>query len=585
MDDSFVFFNKHVMIKNKGDVCQKSEDITKTKLFKEVVYKFLNHLREMDSPYLDVFPEGLTKDKQEKQMLSLLQMLSEMTRDRIIKSSPEYKNYFKDTYLLHQFVERLYDYWREFERFFVQYSDEVEKSHKKPYRAFNNTIGLLNDLVRKMYRDICENITYNHPKIYRQMPAGCQVGMIVNKEEGIPLPDYCDKLKDIHFIKQVLIEPPLIIDPPMNTRTGQFRKVDINPLDDVELNSDDWLCYPAKVGNVVIYLYFHNKFIGLGTALANLFDLVEEEDLLKKPDAVFAFGVSEKSLSKFGDLPIVFFDDEKNDIFVGAIPGSDDYGYFGYIKKMMLTLHNSIMMKRGRLPIHGAMVRVFLKNGKTSNIVILGDTGAGKSESLEAFRVLGKKYIRDMSIIFDDMGSFELGEDGKIRAYGTETGAFVRLDDLQPGFAFGNIDRSIIMSPQKVNARALLPVTTLKEVLHGYEVDYFLYANNYEQVDKSHPFFQEFDSVEDALDVFREGSRMAKGTTTETGLVHTYFANIFGPPQYKEIHDKLADKYFKALFDGGVRVAQLRTRLGIPGYETKGPESAAEALFEVIGRG
>ncbi|MDZ7821174.1 MAG: hypothetical protein U5N26_04820 [Candidatus Marinimicrobia bacterium] len=43
---------------------------------------------------------------------------------------------------------------------------------------------------------------------------------------------------------------------------------------------------------------------------------------------------------------------------------------------------------------------------------------------------------------------------------GTETGAFVRLDDLQPGYAFGQLDRSIIMSPGKINSRILLPVTT-----------------------------------------------------------------------------------------------------------------------------
>ena len=189
-----------------------------------------------------------------------------------------------------------------------------------------------------------------------------------------------------------------------------------------------------------------------------------------------------------------------------------------------------------------------------------------------------------MIIIFDDMGSLELSKGGKIKAYGTETGAFVRLDDLQPGFAFGNIDRSIIMSPQKINARAILPVTTLKEVLQGYPVDFLLYANNYEEVDDAHPFFDEFHSVDDALEVFREGTRMAKGTTTEKGVVHSYFANIFGPPQYKNLHEKLAIKYFKALFESGVRIAQLRTRLGIPGFETKGPESAAEALFEVISK-
>jgi energy-coupling factor transporter ATP-binding protein EcfA2 len=228
------------------------------------------------------------------------------------------------------------------------------------------------------------------------------------------------------------------------------------------------------------------------------------------------------------------------------------------------------------------MVRICLKNGKSANLVIVGDTGAGKSESLEAFRVLAKEYIRDMTIIYDDMGSLEITEEGEIKGYGTEVGAFVRLDDLQPGYAFGVIDRSIIMSPHKINARAVIPITTLREILKGYKVDYFLYANNYEEVDDSHPIFEEFSSMEKALTVFREGARLAKGTTTEKGLVRSYFANIFGPIQYKELHEGIALRYFNKLFENKVKVGQLRTRLGIPGYERKGPEKAAQELIKII---
>lgn len=35
---------------------------------------------------------------------------------------------------------------------------------------------------------------------------------------------------------------------------------------------------------------------------------------------------------------------------------------------------------------------------------------------------------------------------------------------------------------------------------------------------------------------------MAKETTTEKGIVHSYFANIFGPIQYQELHERLAKK-------------------------------------------
>ncbi len=57
----------------------------------------------------------------------------------------------------------------------------------------------------------------------------------------------------------------------------------------------------------------------------------------------------------------------------------------------------------------------------------------------------------------------------------------MRLDDLQPGYAFGQLDRSIIMNPNQVNSRIVLPVTTYEHVMKGYPVDMVLYANNSEE--------------------------------------------------------------------------------------------------------
>jgi hypothetical protein len=122
----------------------------------------------------------------------------------------------------------------------------------------------------------------------------------------------------------------------------------------------------------------------------------------------------------------------------------------------------------------------------------------------------------------------------------------------------------------------------MKEVLRGQRVDYFLYANNYEPVDATHPVLELFKSPKEALEVFRIGKSMSKGTTTSTGITQTYFVNVFGPVQYKEIHDPLAEKYFSALFDNKVVVGQIRTMLAIPGKENSGPESAAKALLELI---
>ena len=75
---------------------------------------------------------------------------------------------------------------------------------------------------------------------------------------------------------------------------------------------------------------------------------------------------------------------------------------------------------------------------------------------------------------------------------------------------------------------------------------------------------------------------MAKGTTTEYGLVGSYFANPFGPVQRKEQTEPILVDYFKSMFKQGIKVGQLRTRLGIKGYEHNGPREAAVAILKYL---
>jgi hypothetical protein len=109
-----------------------------------------------------------------------------------------------------------------------------------------------------------------------------------------------------------------------------------------------------------------------------------------------------------------------------------------------------------------------------------------------------------------------------------------------------------------------------------------LYANNYEEIDEEHPVIERFATSATALNVFREGTAMSKGTTTSTGLVHTYFVNVFGAIQYRTLHEEIATRYFEAMFGRNIFVGQLRTRLGIAGWERTGPEEAARALLQTI---
>lgn len=581
---SFEIFDRKVVIRIKNHVCETADELLSSDIFKTVLTRCIRDLEKHQSYLLGIFSKKTVTDTDIDALIKTFIFLSKMEGGLVPSVVKRAEVFLKDRALLNEFTEHLYNYWRSFDRFLIC-AAETSQMESRPYRVFNHTIEQLTHLIRAVYRDIQENITGNHPKIYRQIRAGAEIAAIAVPRKYVFSAKEYKGLNDIPVMRQMLIYPPLILNPSMNKRTGMFERVDKNPLAHVDINGSDWLCYPAKVGPLVIFIYFHKKFLELGFSLCNLFELAEDHEIKRKPDAVYCFGVPRASVEGLGKNPTVFYEDEKNDLLVAAVPNDDEFGYFGYLKKMVLTLHNICMMKKGIFPYHGALVHVMLPKNKKATILLIGDTGAGKSETLEALRDFGKDRIQDMIIIADDMGSIQVKKDDGVYGYGTEIGAFLRLDDLKPGYAFGQIDRAIIMSPNKVNARIILPVTTFDRVISGYKIDFILYANNYEEIDADHPVIERIPSAEEALRVFREGTVMSKGTTTSTGLVHSYFANIFGPPQYRDIHDRLAQKYFKKIYDHKIFVGQMRTRLGIPGYERTGPEEAARALLEIIQAG
>jgi len=563
-------------------MCETAEELLASDKFRSVLELCIENLRSKNSPLLEIFGKSKIDEETINDLLKTLTLLVKYENNVIPHIFEKSRTFLKDLHKLTDFVEYLYDYWRHFDRFIINDS-EGDRLDKRPYRTFNETIEQLTHLIRTVYRHIQENITGSHPTVYRQVPAGGEIAVISLPKDIAYSGEKYKKLNNVPVIRQMLIYPPLVIQQPMNKRTGHFKRIQQNPLDLVELTAGDWICYPAKVGKLLIMVYFHLDYFELGFSMCNLFQLADDKDLEKKPDAMFIYGAPGNTLDGLAKYSTIFYDDEENGIFVGAIPNRPEFGYFGYLKKMILTLHNSIVMKSGNMPFHGALVKIMLQGNKEATILMMGDTGAGKSETLEAFRVLGEKHIRELTIIADDMGSIELDKDGCPIGYGTEIGAFLRLDDLQPGYAFGHLDRSIIMNPSQVNARIVFPVTKFETVIKGHKIDYILYANNYEEIDNEHPVIEKFSSAEWALDIFREGAVMSKGTTSTSGLVHSYFANIFGPPEYKDIHEEITTRFFTAFFKNNVFVGQMRTRLGIAGHESSGPREAATELLRIIG--
>ncbi|MHC1682100.1 MAG: phosphoenolpyruvate carboxykinase [Clostridiaceae bacterium] len=573
MQKEFSISNGKAMINFTAKFCKTTDEVLNSDGFNRVLSSYIETISEKQNNIYKYISEAIgTEDNKTicTSLTNLFKLLIIMQKEEIIKYDSAYSNILCDLNNFKHLIEGLYSFWRRLERYTIIINNKIRDGLENV--SFIDANSEFSRLILNIYRKIEAHASGFKPNVYRQLPAGGNVGIITNQVKW-NIPEGYEKLKNILFINSIVVDPPFIIYPKRNTRDGKFSEVYSNPLKDATLNKDHWFCYPAKVGELLAYLYFHRDFMAHGVTLCNLFEMAREEEYKdKKPDIVYVFGARDG-----GQDNTVFYEDKKNNIMLGYVSYSDKIDYFGYMKKMTLTLHNLIMINRGFLPIHGAMVNIKLYNGKEANVVIMGDSGAGKSECLEAFRLLSEEYISDMTVIFDDMGTVKI-EDGQVIGYGTEIGAFVRLDDLDPGYAFREMDRSVFMNPDKTNARLVMPVATYKDITDGYNIDMFLYANNYEDGLELEPF----NNAEDALEVFKSGARMAKGTTTEEGLVKTYFANPFGPDQRQEKTDILLEKYFNMFFENKILVGQLRTRLGIKGMEKNGPIKAAEHLLDII---
>ena len=552
-------------------------ELLNSESFLDLTKCFINYHKKDSTrvyAYIEQFFINSSVDSLARELTDILKLLTVMNIDEVSSKINKYHNLNKEKDGLLKIVEEFYNYWRNLERYSI--IQQNENSRGVGVVNFVEINEKLKNMILQAYRRIEMSILGEWPKVYRQVPAAADASIMI-RQFNKNYPEIYKNLNKIPFITQVMIETPYITYTKSNKRDGFFEEVYENPILNTNINYPHFFCYPAKVGDNLIFIYFHRDLLTHGVSASNLFELADVKEIEEKtPDAIYIYGPKDE-----GERKNSFYYDKENKLYVGYIAYSDKIDYFGYLKKMVLTLNNVINIKKEYLPIHGAGLSVVLQNNKTVNIVILGDSGAGKSESIEAFRSLAKDYIKEMTIVFDDMGSFRI-KNNKVYAYGTEIGAFVRLDDLDAGYAFKQIDRSIFMNPDKVNSRLIMPVASFDEINLGYEVDFFLYADNYSAVLDGCDSIEIFDKKEEALRVFKRGARLAKGTTTETGLVQTYFANPFGPVQKREECDKLLDKYFDKLFENKVKVGTIKTQLGLNNMQFEGPRSAAIELFELI---
>ena len=562
--NNYYFHENEVILNFTHSTAGSAAQLLDSPLFNAFLERYLNYLETHRRDLRDFLYQG-DSDRQQvitklKGTLRLLLLIHTETIDIPYLELPE---------IMEEVISEGYHYWTSLERFSILYQ---QKADSFTTNAFMNLDHEINELARNFYRSVEAKITGRRDNVYKQLDAGSNASLLLQTYSW-DCPKEYESLKTIAFVHTIMVRTPLIIHTKSNKRSNVFKEHDHNPIEDFEGHPEDWVCFPALIGKLLIYAYFHKDYMASCVGTTGLFQLARKEDCEgRKPDAILLFGNHD------GTKDTVFYYDKQNDLFIGKTSASEEIDYFGYTKKSLLTLHNLVAMQKGWLPIHGAMVNLYLKDGSKRGLLFMGDSGAGKSETLEALNTIASDYIDHQETVFDDMGSVHIDKDGHIKAEGTEIGAFVRLDDLEAGTAYKDLHRSIFFNPERKNARVVVPAGNYKVITKDHDIDCFIYANNYTDQRGMHLFQTE----EEAKKTFIEGKRFALGTTQESGLSSTFFANPFGPMQKQKECTQLIDMIFDKLFEEKIPVGEVYTCLGLPNKGNHGINEGAQAILDFI---
>ena len=429
--------------------------------------------------------------------------------------------------------------------------------------------NVLSDLIIETRRILLIRVGYNEG-VRRTKGLDCHPSVTAGEMSGhyVKLPGDYSSLNQVPLTTTADMRTGVYYKTHANKRAYPFFSLSHNPFKNDLFKPEEYVAIPFEIGawNILCYIHKTRGYIEIEAGLLNLFPFSKVENVIEKqPDGIFILGCPHSDMKDLG-----YYHDKENDLLVGLIPGLDDCQYFGYGKKPMLTLHNVLSILKGDLPLHCGATRYVVRFDEKTN----------------------EPYIFDSLIKADDMGRAVLGsEDKKINGngngngnghdkealyfYGTETGAFACLDGFSEHAKMQMEGREIGYNKfAGTNARQIVPVTDYAEISTGSELDILLYLNNYDLIAPGQNCMNVDIDVDEALDHFRKGARVAAGSTqTHRGKVEiSYWANPFPLlkdkewktlPEHQDLCDmfeKIEDKFFTQIKK---RVKQGKMKIGV----------------------
>ena len=256
--------------------------LMKTPEFKAVVLKYVDRLRDKDP---DMY-NWLTNNNERKpeQAVEELNALARMAL--AFARSELHSPYLDGTDNFLYFIQGLFNFWKRHER----YSVTTNRQSDMGTTAFVDANSEFNDLIRDALRTLEQTFASRKNKVFRQQHAGTDAGISCYYNESIQLSERYDFLKQILFIDSIMLRTPLILHPKSNKREGLFEEVKKNPAFTFSGDPDEYFCFRAKVGSLMIYICFHRNYMANGVSCANLFEIATPEEAQGKPDGIVLFG-------------------------------------------------------------------------------------------------------------------------------------------------------------------------------------------------------------------------------------------------------------------------------------------------------
>ncbi|MDR3290248.1 MAG: hypothetical protein LBT02_03110, partial [Rickettsiales bacterium] len=343
-----------------------------------------------------------------------------------------------------------------------------------------------------------------------------------------------------------------------------FNETDKNPIANLKFDNNKWLALPLKINNVIIFVFFHINFIANGISLANIFEIADKTEYENKiPDAILVLGGEdgeEKAITNF-------YQDKKNNIIIGYFNNNEDFDYFSYVKKMLMIIFSIKNLQNDKLAVKGLLLNILLKNGKTFNLLWVGDTYSGKFYLEEKLTALLKNEVKRIKIIFNDIGYLGY-KDTELRAFGTETGTFLKIKALGNENNYYSdlkktIERSIFLSAASENndndVRVVTPMNSFWNVNIGWKIDYMILITNEVSNGKlmTGNNLTLFNDVYTAKKTFTEVRKSVAYNKKERNEDSFFFNEYGNDNDRRKKMENLADRIFEDAFKTGVLMGKV----------------------------